>query len=133
MYCFKIFQIKFSLKSKNKDWVLTIKIFRRELGNSHSEKIGIVAIYAFTYLILHRLSRTSLSFIFTTMKLVPINVKLSSSILCFKKIFKGSVYMGGDLYLALIFFNMNPQIWQQNCKVQCSNCLDTNFPQHFWH
>ena len=50
---------------------------------------------------------------------------LPTSIWCFK-IFPTVRLHGGSLP-NFIFFNLNSQIWQRNCKVHYSNCLDTNF------
>ena len=60
------------------------------------------------------------------MKLVPIIMDYCLLQFDTLKFFLG-VRLQKDFYLSLIFFNVNPQIFQRNRKVHLSNCLETDF------
>ena len=62
------------------------------------------------------------------MKLVPMTIDYCLLQLDALKFFLGvASTWGGGLNLTLIFFNVNPHIFQRNRKVHLSNCLETNF------
>ena len=63
----------------------------------------------------------------TEMKLVPIIMDYCQLQLESLKFFLGIRLYGSGLCLTLIFFNVNPQIFQQNCKIHLSNGQETNF------
>ena len=62
----------------------------------------------------------------TKMKLVPIIIDYCLLQFDALKFFFGIRLHGGSLF-NFNSFNVNPQIFQRNCKVHLSNCVETNF------